>query len=242
MTAGAQPPRWALPFAWCGALVFVASLSWFLYSYIVRFGRVSGGTDIATPIIINTAIFTVFALHHSVFARAGAKAWLRRAIHPAVDRSIFTWIASLLFIGVCSAWVLVPGVAYRILSPWSWLGYAAQVAGLLLTIQGSRGLDVLDLAGVRQILKARAAAKAGHVPLLTTGVFRVVRHPIYLGWALFVFGAPDMTATRLVFAVVSTAYVAIAIPLEERGLVREFGRGYEDYRRQVRWRMIPGVY
>lgn len=242
MTAGAQPPRWALPFAWCGALVFVVSLSWFLYSYIVRFSRVSGDTDFARPIIINTAIFTVFALHHSVFARAGAKEWLRRVIHPSVVRSIYTWIASLLFIAVCSAWALVPGVTYRVPSPWSWLGYAAQIAGVLLTIQGSKGLDVLDLAGVRQILKARATATSRHVPLLTTGVFRVVRHPIYLGWALFVFGAPTMTATRFVFAIVSTAYVAIAIPLEERGLVREFGPGYEDYRRQVRWRMIPGVY
>ena len=70
----------------------------------------------------------------------------------------------------------------------------------------------------------------------------MVRHPLYLGWALFVFGAPDMTLTRFSFAAISTAYLAVAIPFEEIGLVRTFGSDYEAYRRQVRWRMLPGLY
>jgi protein-S-isoprenylcysteine O-methyltransferase Ste14 len=101
---------------------------------------------------------------------------------------------------------------------------------------------VLDLAGVRPILEARSASAPRHVPLVTTGVFGLVRHPIYLGWALIVFGTPHMTATRLTFAIISTLYLAIAIPWEERGLVGEFGAQYDAYRRQVRWRMIPFVY
>ena len=80
------------------------------------------------------------------------------------------------------------------------------------------------------------------MPLATTGVFQIVRHPLYLGWALLVFGAPHMTATRGVFAIVSTAYLALAIPFEERSLGDAFGAEYEAYRRAVKWRMIPWVY
>ncbi|MEO8521288.1 MAG: isoprenylcysteine carboxylmethyltransferase family protein, partial [Acidobacteriota bacterium] len=72
--------------------------------------------------------------------------------------------------------------------------------------------------------------------------FAIVRHPLYFGWALLVCGAPDMTATRAVFAAVSTAYVAVAIPWEERGLAEAFGDAYARYRRRVRWRMLPFVY
>lgn len=237
-----MPPAWSLLFAWGGALLFVASLSYFVYAYVFRFGRVISGESHVAPILINTALFTVFATHHSVFARARAKAWMHRVVHPALERSVYTWIASLLLIAVCAQWEFVPGLVYRIPAPWSWIGYSAQLCGVLLIFRGSKVLDALDLAGVRPILEAGATSVPQHIPLVTTGVFGLVRHPIYLGWALLVCGAPQMTATRLTFAVVSTLYLMVAIPWEERGLIREFGVRYEEYRRQVRWRMIPGVY
>jgi len=69
-----------------------------------------------------------------------------------------------------------------------------------------------------------------------------VRHPIYLGWMLVVFGAPTMTTNRMLFAAVSSCYLLVAIPWEERSLVAEFGEAYRAYRRQVRWRILPGVW
>lgn len=236
------PPAWSLPVAWAGALLFVVSLSFFVYAYVVRFGRVVAGDLRMRPIIVDVILFTVFAAHHSIFARSGAKAWLRSIVHPSLERSVYTWLASLLLIAVCALWAFVPGVAYRIPAPWSWIGYATQLCGVVLSVRGSKVLDVLDLAGVRPILAARSPRPTTDVALMTTGVYGLVRHPLYLGWALFVFGAPHMTSTRLVFAIVSTLYLAVAIPWEERGLIREFGVRYEDYRRRVRWRMIPGVY
>ena len=101
---------------------------------------------------------------------------------------------------------------------------------------------MLDLAGVTPLRRARSESAAAHVPLATRGLYGFVRHPLYLGWALFVFAAPEMTATRALFAVVSTAYLAIAIPWEERALIDTFGDAYDAYRRQVKWRMIPGIY
>jgi protein-S-isoprenylcysteine O-methyltransferase Ste14 len=74
------------------------------------------------------------------------------------------------------------------------------------------------------------------------GTYRVVRHPIYLGWVLLVWAASDMTTGRLVFAAISSAYLVIAVPFEERSLRRRFGPSYDAYRRQVRWRILPGLY
>lgn len=227
---------------WCGALLFVVSLAAFLYAYLVRFGTPADGSAWISPIVIDVALFSAFTLHHSLFARARLKSLVRRAIPSPYERSLYTWLASALLLAVLWLWQPVPGVLYRLHGIGWWVGVAAQIAGIVLTALGSRGVDVLDLAGVRPVLAARAGRPPAHVPLVTGGVFRLVRHPLYLGWALLVFAAPHMTATRAVFALVSTAYLAIAIPFEERSLVDSFGAEYERYRRAVKWRMFPGVY
>jgi protein-S-isoprenylcysteine O-methyltransferase Ste14 len=232
-------PSWpVVALAWGGACTFAISLGYFLYAYLVRFSADSAGAGLWRPLLVNTALFTAFALHHSLFARAPVKAWVGRIASPLVERSFYTWVASLLFIVVCWQWLPLPGRVYRIEGPWRAIGWFAQTAGLMLTFLGSRALDVLDLAGVRSVLTARST----HVPLTTSGVFALVRHPLYLGWVLFTFGAPDMTATRALFAAISTAYLAVAIPWEERALVRTFGAEYEAYRRNTRWRLLPGIY
>jgi protein-S-isoprenylcysteine O-methyltransferase Ste14 len=79
-------------------------------------------------------------------------------------------------------------------------------------------------------------------PLTTNGLYGFVRHPVYFAWALFVFSTPTMTGTRAAFAIISTVYLMIAIPWEERGLVETFGDKYQAYRRKVKTRMIPWVY
>jgi protein-S-isoprenylcysteine O-methyltransferase Ste14 len=229
-------------FCWAGGLVFVTSLAVYLYAYLVRFGRPAPAGSAVFPAAMDAVLFTVFATHHSVFARLGVKQRIERAAPRGTERSIFTWVASLLFLLVCLAWQPVPGVLYALQGWAAWTGYALQAAGILLTIRGSAAIDVLDLAGVRQVLDVHGGRPPRHAPLETGGVYSLVRHPIYFGWALFVFGAPHMTATRLVFAVVSTAYLAIAIPWEERRLTAVFGDQYRAYQRRVRWRMVPGVY
>jgi protein-S-isoprenylcysteine O-methyltransferase Ste14 len=232
----------ALAFAWGGAALFAASLLFFLYSYLVVFGRPAGSGDWVGPALLNTLLFTVFALHHSALARTRMRDVVRRRVPPYLERSLYTWTASVLFLAVCWLWRPVPGVAYRLDGIWWWIGAASQAAGLLVTHFGSAALDSLDLAGVRQVRDAQTGSPPRHVPLKTTGVYGLVRHPIYLGWLLLVFGAPAMTATRLVFAVISSAYLAIAVPWEERGLLDAFGGDYRAYQQKVRWRIVPGIY
>jgi methanethiol S-methyltransferase len=228
----------ALLFSCLGALLFAASLLFFLYSYLLRFGR---GADGATwpPLIVDALLFTGFALHHSVFARAGIKQRLTAIVPDALERSVYVWIASALFLVVCAAWRPVPGELYRLTGAAAAAAYAVHIAGILLTARGSARLDVLDLAGIRPFLRP---ASSNHVPLQTRGVYGFVRHPVYFAWLLMVFGTPHMTMTRFTFAAISTAYLAIAIPMEERGLIRVFGAEYREYQRRVRWRMLPGVY
>ena len=81
-----------------------------------------------------------------------------------------------------------------------------------------------------------------HRSFRVVGPYHWVRHPIYLGWLLIVFGVPHMTATRLTFAVISSVYLVVAIPFEERSLVEIFGDEYRRYQQVVRWRLIPGVW
>jgi protein-S-isoprenylcysteine O-methyltransferase Ste14 len=229
-------------FAWTGALAFAGSIGWFLYCYLVPYGVPAAPGPVARPILIDTALFGAFALHHSLLARTGLKQRIRRTMRPELERSLYTWTASILFIVVCSLWQPVPGIWYGLDAPWSILGYSVQAIGIALTLGSARAVDFLDLAGVRQVQHAARGTTPQRIALQTRGLYGCVRHPLYLAWVLMVFGAPAMTATRATFAIISTAYIAIAIQWEERSLVETFGREYENYRRRVRWRMVPWVY
>jgi methanethiol S-methyltransferase len=228
--------------AWGGTVLFAVSLLWFAYCYFVRFDHLS--PDAVSPpaaIVIDVLLFSIFALHHSLLARTSAKRYVERLIPSELERSVYTWVASALFILVCTLWQPVPWVLYRLDGGWRIAAFAIQALGVVLTIAASRALDVLNLSGVRQVQR-RESTIVRNAPLKTKGLYGVVRHPLYFAWALMVGATPDMTATRAVFAVVSTAYLAIAIPWEERELIQVFGKDYERYRRHVRWRMLPWIY
>ncbi len=226
--------------AWCGAAVFAASLLWFAYSYLFRYGTTASEPTLL-PVLVNVLLFSIFALHHSVRARSGAKAWMATRVPPELERSLYVWTASILFIVVCTAWQPVAGVLYRFNGVWALPFHAIQLLGVVLTLRGAAAIDALDLAGVRPVLDdGRHVSEPG--PLETTGIYGFVRHPVYFAWVLMVFAPPVMTGTRACFAIISTLYIAIAIPFEERGLIERFGHEYEAYQRKVRWRLLPGLY
>jgi protein-S-isoprenylcysteine O-methyltransferase Ste14 len=266
-----------LAVAWGGAALFLVSLTYFAYFYLMLLGGpVSVPTETASAALAtNVALFTIFALHHSLFARLGLKARVVRVVAPGLERSLYVWLASLLFLTVCVFWQPVPGLAWRAVGAQRWLLHAVQLGGLVLTLKSASRIDIWELAGVRQARATRrssapsvpsvpsvagisvpsvadisapsvAGASAGtpaeQAPLTISGPYRWLRHPIYLGWVMFVFGAPEMTAGRLLFATISTVYLIVAIPYEERSLAAEFGSAYSEYQRQVRWRLVPGVW
>jgi protein-S-isoprenylcysteine O-methyltransferase Ste14 len=170
-------------------------------------------------------------------ARSGAKRWLVRRVPAALERSLYVWLSSALFLATCAWWREIPVILYDVPWPWKGASRALQAWGVWLTLRSAGVIDPLELAGIRQVI--------GHVrppAFKVIGPYRLVRHPIYFGWALMTFGTPLMTGTRLSFAIISTAYLMVAVPFEERSLVETFGDEYRDYQRQVRWRMVPGLY
>jgi protein-S-isoprenylcysteine O-methyltransferase Ste14 len=230
-------PRTAAALA--GAALFAASLIYAGVVYVVRFADASGSTaDRPRAIVVDVALFTLFAIHHSVFARTGVKAWIARTA-PRLERTIYVVVASVLFIGAMAAWQRVPGVVWRVGSPVSLLLIGVQIAGVVLTLVAARELDVFALAGVRQAIGRETDRPA---VLVRTGTYGFVRHPVYFAWLLMVWPSPLFTGSRALFAVVSTAYLVLAVPIEERTLRRTFGPAYDDYARTVRWRMVPVVY
>jgi methanethiol S-methyltransferase len=234
----------ALAFAWTGALVFVASLIVFLHAFVVSFGRPARPGSGLRDLLVNVLLFSVFALHHSLLARSRAKAVIARIVSPELERPLYVWIASLLLMLVCLLWRPLPGELYHLNGLPEAVGYGIQLGAIAMTLRASSLLGTADLAGLRPACLGRNAPTdaARHVPLRTTGPYRLVRHPLYFAWCLFVFSAPHMTMTRLAFAIVSCAYLALAIPFEERGLIEVFGDAYREYRRKVKWRMVPGLY
>ena len=228
-------PAAARAFAWAGAGLFVASLGYFLFTYSITFAEITAGAVTPSPIAIDIALFSVFALHHSIFARERIRAFVRRQVSAQLERSVYVWVASLMLIGVCYAWRPVAGVIWQVPAPWSWLLIVVQLFGAWLTIRSAAVIDPLDLAGVRP------TPKSDVVEFKTEGPYGWVRHPIYAGWVILVFSVGTMTMTRFVFAIVSTVYLLIAIPFEERTL-RSHAGAYEDYKRRVPWKLIPRVY
>lgn len=224
--------------AWLGGGLFVVSLAVAAWTFAVTFATPGpASTSIAAAIGVNVLLFSAFALHHSVMARTRARAWIARQVPPTLERSTYVWIASLLFLIVCVGWQRTPGQLYEARGPWRWLLAAAQVAGVGLTVAGARVLDGLDLAGIRQV------SRAARPPVIRlVWPFTWVRHPIYLGWILMVGAASPMTADRAVWVAVSTLYLLIAMPWEERTLSAAAGPAYQAYCRQVRWRLVPGLY
>ena len=244
------PRAAALLYAWLGALAFVSSLLYFGYFFVVTLEMPVKETALWPALSLDVALFGLFATHHSLLARTGAKRWLTRFVPAALERATYVWVASALFAAVCVFWRGLPGTAY-LLSGWPWwLGVAAQLAGLLVIAGAVTRLDPLELAGVRQALAGSndtaASASAGRGTTRDTlrivGPYRWVRHPIYLGWVLLVWGAPEMPLSRLAFAAISTAYLVVAIPWEERTMAETLGEEYRRYRRRVPWRLVPGLF
>ncbi len=236
----ATPLASARLFTWLGAALFFLSLAYFVLSYVTTFGVPAAGRDRAPAVAWNVTLFTLFAVHHSVCARERVRRWVTRLVPAPLERSFYVWIASLILIAVCALWRPVPGVAWDAEGMLLWALRLLQVTGVWLSLRSAVILDIRELAGVTHMVAGGLPASGPEFK--TTGPYGWVRHPIYSGWFLVVLAASPMTMTRLVFAVVSCAYLLIAIPFEERSMQASAPGAYERYAGQVRWRLLPGVY
>jgi protein-S-isoprenylcysteine O-methyltransferase Ste14 len=237
---GVVPQHLARPIAAGGLVLFVSALLYFAYRYSFVFGRETTGAISMRAIGTDVLLFSVFALHHSVFARDIFRNRITRMV-GALERSVYVWVASALFVAICAWWQQVPGALWVIEQPAPRALLAgAQLLGVVLTIRSALMLDFLELGGFRQVGTDRAVTTDSEFK--ATGPYGWVRHPIYAGWFLMVFAVPGMTLTRLVFAATSSAYLLIAIPLEERSLRRSSSGAYDRYMREVPWKLVPRLF
>jgi len=223
-----------------GALSYVIFFLTFLYA-IGFLGNVavpksldSGATDPwLTALTIDLALLSLFALQHSLMARQGFKRLLTRAIPAAAERSTYVLASSLALLLLFWQWRPLGGSVWEVRNE---VGHAVLYGGFafgwLLVLVTTFVINHFDLFGLRQTWRAFRGQPQTALPFATPLLYRVVRHPLYVGWFFAFWSTPTMTVTHLLFAVVTTAYILVAIQLEERDLMRAHPE-YAEYRRQV---------
>jgi methanethiol S-methyltransferase len=182
---------------------------------------------------IDLALLSVFAVQHSVMARQGFKRALTRIIPPATERSTYVLVSSLALMLLFWQWRPLGGTVWEVRNE---IGRAALYAGFAfgwaLVLAATLAINHFDLFGLRQTWRAFRGQPQSPLAFVTPAIYRFVRHPLYLGWFFAFWCTPTMTVTHFLFAVMTTAYILVAIQLEEHDLMRAHPE-YADYRRRV---------
>ena len=185
-------------------------------------------------IAIDTLLIALFGLQHSVMARPTFKRWWTRFVPDPIERSTYVLASNLLMVLLMWQWRPLGGLVWNVTQPAArWALHGLFVVGWLAVPAVSLLINHFDLFGSRQVWLHLRGRPYTHVSLRTPLVYRYVRHPLYVGWMIAFWATPTMTLTHLTFAVLMTAYILIAIPLEERNLSEQFGPSYDAYRRRV---------
>lgn len=223
-----------------GLTCYLVFLATFLYA-IGFIGNFATPTSIDAPaqapfmtaLLTNLGLLGLFAVQHSAMARPAFKRWWTRLVPVAAERSTYVLFSSLALIAMFALWQPMGGVVWRLDSPIA-IGacYALYTVGWLIVLYATFLIDHFDLFGMRQVTLYLLGKPYTPVPFRTPSLYRYVRHPLYVGWLMVFWSAPTMTIAHLVFALATTAYILIAIQLEERDLVNALPE-YESYRRRV---------
>ncbi|HXQ71037.1 MAG TPA: NnrU family protein [Pyrinomonadaceae bacterium] len=207
----------------------------FLGNFIVPKSIDSGRTiPLGEALLINAALLAVFAVQHSVMARPGFKRVWTRIIPKQAERSTYVLLSSLALIALFRLWQPMGGVVWNIEQPvLRAVLYGLFAAGFLLVLVSTFLINHFDLFGLRQVYLYLRGKQYTQLRFGTPILYRHVRHPLYLGWLFAFWATPTMTIAHLVFAIATTAYIFIAIQLEEKDLIDAYGNDYKRYRDTV---------
>jgi methanethiol S-methyltransferase len=223
-----------------GVVSYVVFFGTFLYAIgfigniVVPKSLDSAATDLwPVALAINLGLLSLFAVQHSVMARQGFKRLITRFIPASAERSTYVLASSLALILLFWQWRPLGGVVWNVENE---LGraalYTAFAFGWALVLLATVVINHFDLFGLRQSWRGFRRLPETPVGFTTPLLYRIVRHPLYVGWFFAFWSTPTMTVTHLLFAVVTTAYILVAIQLEERDLMRAHPE-YAEYRRRV---------
>ncbi len=224
-----------------GVFCYLVFFVTFLYAiaFLENFGvarTIDSGVEgsIATALAINAGLLTLFAMQHSIMARSWFKKAWTRLVPPAAERSTYVLFSSVALILLFWQWRPIGGLVWQVDNE---LGryaiHAVYAAGWLMLLVATFLINHFDLFGLRQVYLYFVGKPYTGLPFRTPGMYRFMRHPIYFAWLCIFWATPRMTVAHLVFALATTGYILMAIPWEERDLVRIHGDDYRRYKQQV---------
>ncbi|HJW39680.1 MAG TPA: isoprenylcysteine carboxylmethyltransferase family protein [Rhizomicrobium sp.] len=225
-----------------GVVAYVVFFATFLYAVGFVDGlvvpktidTVAFDTPIGIAVVINFALMAAFAIQHSVMARTGFKAFVTRCLPRAIERSTYVLLASLLLLLLFWQWRAIPAVVWRIDDPVvARAVLALSLFGWAIVLFSTFLINHFELFGLHQVANNLTGQPMPQPRFRTPLLYKLVRHPLYLGFFIAFWAAPVMTQGHLLFAAVTTAYVFFGILLEERDLVALFGEEYRAYRKRV---------
>jgi protein-S-isoprenylcysteine O-methyltransferase Ste14 len=204
-----------------------------LIPYSIDYGRPAG--SLPPALIVNLGLIALFGIQHSVMARQGFKRAWTRIVPKEAERSVYVLVANAVLILVMWQWRPIPSpVLWQAEAGWSAaIGWGVMGLGVAVLLWATFLIDHFELLGLRQGWAAFRNRPISHPRFVTPYLYKVVRHPQYLGWLMIFWGTPYMSAGHLLFAAAMSVYVLIAIQYEERDLKQFIGPAYEEYRQQV---------
>ena len=230
-----------------GVLTYALFLGVFLYAVGFVGGFVTPTSLDGAPthslgfaLAVDLGLLTAFALQHSGMARPAFKRWWTKIVPQAAERSTYVLFSNLAMLLLFVTWQPIGGVIWDTSGPVRMAVTGVYLLGWAVLFYATCLIDHLDLFGVKQVWRAFRGHAYEAPKFHTPGMYRFVRHPLYVGWLMIFWAAPTMTAAHLIFALVTTAYILVAIQLEERDLLDAFGRDYAEYRRRTPM-LIPRI-
>jgi protein-S-isoprenylcysteine O-methyltransferase Ste14 len=187
----------------------------------------------ATSWIVDLALIALFGVQHSLMARPGFKAWWTRLIPAPVERSTYVLFSSAVLVLLFVLWRPIPEPVWSVSGAGAVALWALSGLGLLTALVATFLINHFDLFGLNQVWAYRSGREPAPSPFQTPLLYRVVRHPLYVGFLTAFWAAPVMSRGHLLFAAAITAYVLVAIRFEEHDLVAVFGATYRAYQQRV---------
>jgi len=187
-----------------------------------------------TAVLINTLLIALFGVQHTAMARPTFKRWWTRFVPQPIERSTYVLLTNAALILLFWQWRPMGGVVWDVTHPASrFVLYGLFAFGWLTVLVTTFLINHFDLFGLRQVWLYFRGTPYTHLGFQTPGPYRLVRHPLYVGWITAFWATPTMTVAHLMFAIGMTAYILVAIPFEERNLEEYHGKSYTEYRRKV---------